>query len=251
MSVHRRKTKRAVSYDARLRGPDGRGYTKTFKTRRDAEAYIAQEHVDRTRGAWVDPRGAQTLFEVWVDRWQNADPSKRPSTRAREQSIIRTYLLPALGRQPLGSITSLQVQRLVNAWAKRLKPRTVRRNYEALRAILCAAVDADLIQRAPVKRIRLPAVEDEPRPVISADDLARLASEIGQEFAPIVYLGTVLGFRWGECAGLRVGRIDFARGTISIVEQRTRGLGRAMIASPPKSRAGRRTLTVPHPCCSC
>ena len=61
----------------------------------------------------------------------------------------------------------------------------------------------------------------------------------------MVYLGAVLGLRWGECAGLRVGRIDFLRGTLTVAEHITRGFGGASVSGPPKSHAGRRTVTVP------
>lgn len=41
----------------------------------------------------------------------------------------------------------------------------------------------------------------------------------------MVYLGAVLGLRWGECAGLRVGHVEFLRSTISVAEQITCGRG--------------------------
>ena len=61
----------------------------------------------------------------------------------------------------------------------------------------------------------------------------------------MVYLGAVCGLRWGECAGLRVGALKFADRTLAVLEQRTRGAGGRMIDGPPKSDAGRRTLSVP------
>lgn len=51
----------------------------------------------------------------------------------------------------------------------------------------------------------------------------------------------------GECAGLRVGRLDFLNRTLAVVEQRTRGAGGAMVSGAPKSRAGQRTMSVPVP----
>jgi integrase len=62
----------------------------------------------------------------------------------------------------------------------------------------------------------------------------------------MVYLGAVLGLRWGECAGLRVGRIDFDRSTIAIAEQVSRGVGGRSVIGPPKSEAARRTLAAPQ-----
>ena len=61
----------------------------------------------------------------------------------------------------------------------------------------------------------------------------------------MVYLGAVLGLRWGECAGLRVGRVDFDRSTIAIAEQVTRGVGGRSVIGPPKFGAARRTLAAP------
>lgn len=63
----------------------------------------------------------------------------------------------------------------------------------------------------------------------------------------MAYLGAVLGLRWGECAALRVGYLDFLARTLKVAEQRTRGLGGRMVECPPKSSAGRRTLSVPAP----
>lgn len=60
----------------------------------------------------------------------------------------------------------------------------------------------------------------------------------------MAYLAAVLGLRWGECAGLRVGRLDFLRSTLIVAEQRPRGRAGAMVTGAPKSEAGRRTLSV-------
>ena len=247
MSVQRRSTQRGTVYDVRLRDPDGRVYTRTFPTKRQAAAFEAAERADRRRGNWIDPRHAETSFAEWATLWLRSNPAKRSSSLAREESIVRVHLLPALGQRPLGAITPRDVQALVVEWSGRAQPRTVRRQYGLLRTILAAAVNADLIARSPCRGIRLPAAEPETRRVLSPDDLAALAEAIGPDLEGMVYLGAVLGLRWGECAGLRVGRIDFLAGTLVVAEQLTRGLGGVMVAGPPKSTAGRRTLTVPGP----
>ncbi len=61
----------------------------------------------------------------------------------------------------------------------------------------------------------------------------------------MVWVGAVTGLRWGEVAGLRVGRVDLLRRTISVAEQVTRGTGGRPVVTAPKSSAGRRELTVP------
>ena len=104
---------------------------------------------------------------------------------------------------------------------------------------------ADLIGRSPCRRVKLPAFESNPRPVLDAVGLARLADAVGAEFGAMVYVGAVLGLRWGEVAGLRVRSVDVLGRTVTVDEQRTRGLRGHMITRQPKSEAGYRTLSSP------
>jgi integrase len=245
VSIEKRDTSRGVAYDVRLRGDDGRAYKRTFRTRREAETFEARELADRSRGNWVDPRRSATLFGDWAREWLLRDPSKRPSSLARDDSILRNHLLPALAARPLETITVREVQGLVTQWSTRAAARTVRRQYDVLRAILAAAVESDLLVRSPCRRIKLPAIASRPRKAVSPDGLAALAAAIGPQWEAMVWLGAVLGLRWGECAGLRVGRIDFAASRIAVLEQATRARHGVMVLGPPKSDAGRRTLSVP------
>jgi integrase len=218
-----------VVYDVRLRDPAGRVYTRTFRTKREAETYQAREVADRSRGVWLNPTHATIPFSEIAGRWLTANPGKRPSAWARDEVVVRLHLLPALSHRPIASITPTDVQRLI----ARQAPRTVKRQYGVLRAIFRMAVDADFLLRTPCRGIKLPA--------------AALGEALGPDYAPMPYLGAVLGLRWGECAGLRVGRLDFLRATLSVAEQLSRGPHGTRVSGPPKSQAGRRTLTVPEP----
>ena len=52
------------------------------------------------------------------------------------------------------------------------------------------------------------------------------------------------GLRWGELAGLRRKRVDLERGTVTVAKQLLEVNG-AFSLGPPKSAAGRRTVTLP------
>jgi integrase len=156
------------------------------------------------------------------------------------------HLKPALGESPVGTVTPSTLRKLVGAWAEQMSARSVRRVYGTLRAIFAYAVASEVLVASPCRGIKLPEVEPVVRPVISSDELARLSDELGEAYAVLPYLGAVLGLRWGECAGLRVKALDLLGGTLSVVEQATRGPKGATVFGPPKSAAGRRTLAVPR-----
>jgi integrase len=245
-SVRKHVTKRGqVRYYVRYRDLDGKSREEACRTAAEARARVNELEADKTRGSWIDPKRAARPFSEIAAEWLAANPAKRSSTLARDRNVLDKHVLPELGSRPVGSTHPRQVQALVNDWCEHLAPRSVRRNYDVVRAVFSYAVDADYIARSPCRKIKLPEVHSEDRHIITADELARLGEALGPEYMPIAYLGAVLGLRWGECAGLRVGRIGFLAGTIEVAEQITRGEHGRHFAGPPKSRAGRRVLTAP------
>jgi integrase len=71
-----------------------------------------------------------------------------------------------------------------------------------------------------------------------------LAEAMPLDYAPMIFVAGVLGLRWSEVAGLKVGRIDFLRRTVTVAETISEVEGR-LIAAPPKSKASAGTVTAP------
>ena len=231
-------------YDVRSR-VGGRVVTKTFRRRRDADAYAATLEAGRLRGLVLDPREARLTVDTVASRWLASNPAKRPTTWVADDLALRQSVLPSLGRRQVGSITPGDVQGLVNEWSSRIAPRTVRRHYGVLRAVLAFAVENDWIGRSPCRGVKLPAVTTTRRFSLSPEHIAAIADAMPPVHRPILWLGALLGLRWSEVAGLRVGRIDWAAGTLRVEEAVTRGPGGSLVHGPPKSNAGRRRLIVP------
>ena len=85
------------------------------------------------------------------------------------------------------------------------------------------------------------------RPRVSPGVLARVARELEEQHAAMTYVGAMLGLRYGECAGLRVGRVDFLRAALTVAEQLTRGRSREIHFGQPTTQAGRTTLSSSRP----
>lgn len=245
MSIEPRQTGKAVRHGVRMRTPDGRQYKRSFRTRKEAETFQAREVADQSRGGWVDPRRSTISVAEWAAEWLVSNPGKRGSSLARDESVLRLHLLPSLGGRALAAVTPSDIQRLVNVWSKRSAPRTVSRQYDVLRALLRAAVEADRLVRSPCRGIKLPSIPTPEHHSLAPEELAALAAAVGRQYEPMVWLGALLGLRWGECAGLRVGRIDFLNRRLAVVEQATRVAHGRIVFGPPKSDAGRRTLSLP------
>ncbi len=218
----------------------------TFKAKADALAYLATAETDLRRGAWIDPHRADMTVGCLASQWKVANPAKRSSSLARDETILRLHVLPVLKERRIGAVTPRDIQGLVSQWmAEGKAPKTVRRQYDVVRAIFAYAVAGDVLVRTPCRNVKLPALVTRDRHQLTPDDVARLAEAVGPEYGAMVYLGAILGLRWGEVAGLRVGRLDQLRGTLAVAEQIVRGAKGRPEVGPPKSAAGRRTLTMP------
>ena len=244
MSIERRMTRDGPRYDVRLRDPDGRSYKRTFPTRRQAKDFQVAELSAQARGAWIDPRAGKTTFAGVAADWLQANPAKRSSTYARDETIVRVHLTPVLGRRAIASIRPGDVQALVNSWAAgNAAARTVRRQFGVLHAVCEHALARDLIGRTPCRNIKLPAVAPNRRAVVTPEQLVDLAAEL-REHGSMAYVAATTGLRWGEVAGLRVRSLDLLGRKITVDGQVTRGVKGRVVVGPPKSEASRRTLAI-------
>jgi integrase len=119
----------------------------------------------------------------------------------------------------------------------------VRRQFDVVRAVFAYAVSNDLIPKTPCSGVKLPAVGGRRRTAVMPEDVAVIANAMAAAYQPMVWIGAVLGLRWGEVAGLQVKSFDLERGEINVTDQ----LGRNGQLEPPKSAAGVRTLSLPEP----
>jgi len=212
----------------------------------DAQRFLTEVENSKLRGTWTDPALGRVLFREWLAEWWSTTTNLRPSTRARDEMLLRRYALPRFGNQPLAAIR----QREVRAWvadlaATDLAPSTVRKTYHLLGKVLAAAVDAGMIAQSPCQRVPLPKIEREEMRFLTPPEIARLADAIRPSYRALVLVGAYGGLRIGELAGLRRSRVDLLRGTVEVAEIVTEVGGRLRVG-PPKTRASRRTVGLPR-----
>src|SRR6266516_3936661 len=95
---------------ARYRGPDRRERSKTFARKVDAERFLTTIEGAKLRGEWVDPGLGRTTYRAWVDDWWATTTNLRPSTRARDEAYLTSYILPRFGEIPLAAVGQLDVR---------------------------------------------------------------------------------------------------------------------------------------------
>jgi integrase len=244
--IERRVRNGKTTYRARYRDLAGREHAKVFARKADAQRFLTEMENSKLRGTWTDPALGRVLFREWLAEWWTTTTNLRPSTRARDEMLLRRYALPRFGDLALAAIS----QRDVRAWvadlsAGPLAPATVQKAYQLLGKVMGAAVDAGMLAQSPCRRVPLPKVEREEMRFLTPAEIARLADVIAPRYRALVLVAAYGGLRVGELAGLRRGRVDLLRGTVEVGEIVTE-VGGVLRFGPPKTRAGRRTVGLPR-----
>jgi integrase len=114
-----------------------------------------------------------------------------------------------------------------------------------LKTVLNRAVEDELIARSPARHVENPTTAPEGGlRVLETTELARLAAAHSERFRALVWLLGTRGLRIGEAAALRVGDLDLMRGTLRVERTMSEVRG-ILIEGPPKTDAGRRTISLP------
>ncbi|MGH3420829.1 MAG: tyrosine-type recombinase/integrase [Streptosporangiaceae bacterium] len=247
MSVHRRNIRDGVVYDVRLRGTDGRAYKRTFRTRKEADTFAAQQKAERSKGNWIDPRAGQVTFRDYSTTWLADRATLRRRTRELYEGELRLHILPAFGNVNLSDLTPERVRRWHADLIRAGRPGapTVAKCYRLLRAILNTAVDDGIIAKSPC-RIKQAGTERSPeRPVATIEQVLELCDTMGGKYRALVLLATFAGLRVGEILGLTRSSLDLDAGTVTVTRQLQELAGGQFHTAPPKSDAGRRSVALP------
>ena len=247
MGIEKRLTSAGESrYEVRLRGPDGRERSRTFRTKKLAESYEREMLGLRDRAGWVDPRASRITLAEWVEEWSTGLHDLRPSSRRIYLDNLRLHVLPPLGSIPLNRLDKTVLRDwLADLTNSRLRPATVHQIYRALRRVLGAAVQNDILPRNPLDGLKPPRVEQQEMRFLNPQEVSRLADAIDTRYRAFVIVGAYCGLRLGELAGLRRHRVDVPGRHLQVVEQLGRDdLGRWRL-QPPKTKSSQRSLVLP------
>lgn len=237
----------AGTYRANWRDPAGRQKSKTFRTKKEASAFLAEIEAALNRGTYIAPDAGRVKFGVYAERWLSAR-SVEPTTLEAWSSRLRARLLPYWGSWQLGKIDHLAVQEWVTALAKELAPATVASCFGLFSSIMGSAVHSRLIAFNPCDGVRLPAQRKQAgraQLLTQGDLIGRLLPAVPEWHRALVATAAGAGLRWGECLGLRWANVDL-KGAVLTVERVVIEVNGHVADKPyPKTAKSRRSVPLP------
>lgn len=238
-SIEAYDTTKGRRYRVLYRRPDHLQTSKRgFRTKLDAQTFLASIEVDKATGRYVDPAKSRATVSAWMRRWLATRPDLRATTRTRVEGIIANYIDPELGRIPIGGLNRLRVQE----WAAELpgSPETIRKVVNVLSGALQLAVDNGRLPSNPAVKLKLPKRVRTIKRYLTHDQVAALAQAVGtrskgSEYGYDVLILTLAycGLRWGELSGLRVRDLDLAKRRLTVQQTVVADKGYQRV-EPPK-----------------
>ncbi|MEU2270746.1 tyrosine-type recombinase/integrase [Streptomyces olindensis] len=234
-------------YQARYLGPDGqlRPAPHTFRTKKDADDWLADKQTELRRGDWHDPDAGKVPFGEYAAAWIK-ERELTSTTRQLYGSLLRHHLEPAFGAVNVAEISPPLVRRWrADKLASGTGPTTVAKAYALMRAIMGTAVADQMIRRNPCTIKGASTVHTPERPTATVQEVYDLADAMQPRYRALVLMAGFLGLRWGELIGLHRRDIDLDHGTVRVRRAVAELFNGQREIKAPKSAAGKRTVSIP------
>lgn len=261
-SVHLRKDGR---WEGRMVvGYDEKGLPKTknvlAKTKTECVAKLKALRESLETPAPKAPKPSISLGD-WLDHWYQdyKKANLRPNTQMSYEQRLYQHTIPALGNIHLDKLTTGDIQgfytdlkkngRLLRTelYGEDLSDQTVRGIHTTLHAALDKAVEEKLIFRNPADSCKLPPAKSREMKVLTPEEIQRLLIQAREDGCyELLLLELSTGLRRGEILALQWDDLNLRTGALRVERQVHRVKGE-LVVSPPKTKAGNRTILLPAP----
>ncbi len=255
--------RRGVQEGSVYRRADGRwvavlhvGYSGGKRQRKSFYGATRQEVASRLAGAVRDrqlgksPVPEREKLGDFLNRWleDTARRSIRVSTYEIYEVSLRKHIIPEIGDIRLARLTADDLDALYSRLLDKLAPKTVRMIHAVLHRALSHA------QRRGAVAVNVASIADAPSAprrefrTLSRDEASQLLkAALSDRLYALYVLALTCGLRQAELLGLRWADVDLNGAVLSVRQQVYRMAGE-WVFSEPKTKAGRRTISLSGTC---
>lgn len=203
---------------ARYTGPNGKRYSKTFRSKAEAASWLRTEEKKVVWDEWQAPgtpklKASEYTVESWLTEWLEIQAARlKPSTLDTYRTQIRLRIFDA--QEPAAFFKSIPLSQVtrqdVAAWFDAITKQypTGRLNHEAwgrVKSAFNAAVDRDLIQTNPADGLKMARRKPTPyrKELPTAEQFHLIIDQLPARYQLVGALTFFHGLRLGEALALR------------------------------------------------
>jgi len=234
----------AIILSVRENGKRKRHWHSFKGTKAEAEAERIRLLAKQVDSEYVPPSKATLAAFVRsrVEQWQSAG-NITPRTAHRYRQIVENQIAPHLGTKALRKISRLDIEAWHTALRKSgLASTTIGLAHRVLGRALADAEKDNLVAKNMCKVERAPKIAAKEMTIVH--DVAAFVAKLHGPLRVPAIVALFTGLRLGELLALRWKRVDLDRGVMEVREALEET--QAVRFKAPKSKAGRRDITLPN-----
>ena len=216
--IYRNEGSKGIRYKVVFLDSEGMQRTKNLHSLREAQAFQGDIRLKKSKNVRIDPAPGRVIVkEFWGHFMKTA--ALRPSTRALYETHGRLYIVPALGKKQVQSVTIADIRvMLADIRAAGKSAATLHAVRRLLHRLFAVAVEEDRIAKNPVSRVEVEKVAPREPHFLTQDEVRRIAEEVPEHYRALVSFLAWTGLRIGEASALRVKNLDLTVRTVRVIE---------------------------------
>ncbi len=224
---------------------EGKRLSKVFDTQKEC-----LEWIHKVRGQiddWMTYTSTKVQLGEFLKDWLlTIKFSKRPTTTAHYETLIRLHIVSYIGQIKVADLRAEQIQRLyTHLITQKIGTNTIRKVHIVLHSALQQAVRLGIINRNPADIAHPPKEPTKEMKILDESQISQLMISLrGHRWEALYQLAVVTGMRQMELLGLRWADLDWIRQTLKVERQLDRSHGNGIQFSAPKTRYGKRTIAL-------
>ncbi len=188
------------------------------------------------------------VYDLWIAQYQN---TVKESTLNKTLGLFKDHILPHFGKMYIDKVKVTHCQSAVNDWFKKLKNYRILKNYTS--SVFKHGMKLGIIKENPCLLVTVPVKkfeveEEEILNYYTKEELVSFLDAMKEHDPDKWYtffrLLAYSGCRKGELLALTWNDVNFSKDTISINKTLTMGLENKLIIQPPKTKKGKRVLSM-------
>lgn len=202
------------------------------------------------QGTWQSPSSltVEKFLTLWLDATR---PRLAAKTHERYASLVRLYVLPAIGQLRLGKVEPKHLRQLYQSMIEKgLSKQTALHVHRALHTAFAYGVREErILGENVVSRVRAPRPDARTQVNISRKQVrAVIVAAKGGRLEIPVMLAATTGLRRGELLALRWSDVDLDRASLQVLQALEQTRTNGVRVKSPKSRSSRRLVPIAPEC---
>lgn len=185
----------------------------------------------------------ESFFSHWLETEHRE--SIAPSTFRRYSSIMKTHILPVIGKIKLNNLTRNDLSRVLSTMSQGGQSSRSQQQARAVLILVCReGFESGALIQNPALGLRSIKLQSSPISPLTLDEVKRLLSTYsGTAMGARLHIALLCGLRQGEALGLRWSDIDLENRSIHITQQMQLINGQA-VSVPLKTTRSKRTVII-------